>query len=91
MHPFTLNEAAQRFELAVDGETAFVDFERWPGGISYTHTEVPKALGGRGIGSVLARHVLDWAAAQGLKVRAKCDFLRAYAKRHPEYASLLVD
>lgn len=90
MNSITLNEAAQRFELAVDGETAFVDFKRWPGGISYTHTEVPQALGGRGIGSELARQVLDWAAANGLKVRAECDFLRGYAERHAQYAPLLV-
>ena len=89
--PITLNESTRRFEQVVDGHTAYVEFERLPGqAIAYTHTVVPEALGGRGIGSELARQVLDWAAANGLKVRAECDFLRGYAERHAQYAPLLV-
>ena len=45
----TLNEAAHRFELHVDGHAAVEVFERFPGGIAYLHTIVPKALEGRGV------------------------------------------
>ena len=76
-----LNEATHRFEWTVDGHTA----ERFPGGIAYLHTIVPKELAGRGIGGTLVKHILDYAAAQGLKVRPDCPFVKAYIDKHPEY------
>ena len=83
--PIVLNEAARRFELAVDGHMAYLAFERFPGGIAYVHTVVPQALEGRGIGSRLAKHALGYAAAQGLRVRPDCSFVRGYIDRHPDY------
>jgi hypothetical protein len=58
--------------------------------ISFIHTEVPKALAGKGIGSRLARHVLEAARAEGLKVVPVCPFIAAWMKRHPEYDDLRV-
>lgn len=83
--PIVLNESTHRFEQVLDGHTAYVEFERLPGAIAYTHTIVPTELGGRGIGTALARHVLDYAVQQGLKVRPDCSFIQAYIDRHPEY------
>ena len=37
------------------------------------------------IGGTLVRHILDYAAAQGLKVRPDCPFVKAYIDKHPEY------
>ncbi|MFT3779155.1 MAG: GNAT family N-acetyltransferase [Ottowia sp.] len=87
--PIALNEAARRFELTVDGHVAYEEFERFPGGIAYLHTVVPPALEGRGIGSRLVKHALDYAAAEGLKVRPDCSFVKTYIDRHPEYQGLL--
>ena len=53
------------------------------------HTEVPKELGGRGIGSALIRGVLDAARAERLKVKPLCPFAKAYIERHSEYVDLL--
>ncbi|HMN20362.1 MAG TPA: GNAT family N-acetyltransferase [Ottowia sp.] len=86
--PITLNESTHRFEQVVDGLTAYVEFQRLPGAIACTHTIVPEALGGRGIGTGLARHVLDHAARRGLKVRPDCSFIHAYIDRHPGYQSI---
>jgi uncharacterized protein len=58
--------------------------------ITFTHTEVPPALEGHGIGSALVRGALDAARAQGLKVVAKCPFVSAYIAKHPEFADLLL-
>lgn len=80
-----LNESQQRFELDVDGHLAYAAFLRQPGVIIYNHTVVPQAVGGRGVGSRLVRHALDYAAKQGLKVRPDCSFVRSYIDRHPEY------
>jgi len=83
------NEELHRFELAVDGRTAFSQYRLAPGVITFMHTEVPQELEGRGIGSKLVRGELESARAAGLKVVAKCPFVAAYIKRHPEFQDLL--
>jgi predicted GNAT family acetyltransferase len=83
------NAERRRFELDVDGHVAFSNYKRENGLLTVLHTEVPKELGGRGIGSALARGLLDIARAHGLKVRPICPFVKAYMEKHPEYADLL--
>src|SRR5450432_4751913 len=68
------NPANQRYELTLNGETAFATYERAPGRITIMHTEVPPALGGHGVGSTLVRAVLETARAKGEKVVSKCAF-----------------
>jgi hypothetical protein len=83
------NTERNRFELDADGHIAFSNYKRTDGVLTILHTEVPKALEGHGIGSVLIRDVLDTARSQGLKVIALCPFAKGYIERHPEYADLL--
>ena len=82
------NPERQRFELEADGHVAFSNYSRAGNVLTILHTEVPKALEGRGIGSSLTRGVLDTARSQGLKVHALCPFAKGYIERHPEYADL---
>jgi predicted GNAT family acetyltransferase len=82
------NPARCRYELALDGDMAIADYRRTGDVMIVYHTEVPRALEGRGIGSALAKGVLDDARAQGLKVKPTCPFVGAYISRHPEYADL---
>jgi predicted GNAT family acetyltransferase len=84
------NASLHRYELEVDGFTAFVRYRRTPDAIRFIHTEVPEGLAGKGIGSRLARHVLDAARAEGLHVVPVCPFIAAWMKKHPEYDDLLV-
>jgi predicted GNAT family acetyltransferase len=83
------NTALHRFELEVDGHTAVSYYRLSPGVITFTHTEVPPALGGRGVGSTLVRGALELVRAQGLKVVAKCPFVAAYMGKHPEFNDLV--
>jgi predicted GNAT family acetyltransferase len=83
------NPASHRFELDTDGHTAVAYYSLAPGVITFNHTEVPPALGGRGIGSQLARGALEQVRARGLKVVAQCPFIAGYIAKHPEYADLL--
>ena len=55
----------------------------------FTHTGVPTALEGRGIGSALAKAGLEYAQAEGLAVVPLCSFIRAYIDRKPEYQPLV--
>lgn len=86
---FRDNEAQSQFELEVDGATALVVYRKTPDTITLDHTEVPPELGGRGIGSKLARATLDAVRAQGIKLIVKCEFIQGFMTKHPEYDDLL--
>lgn len=74
-----------RFEIKAQGETAVLDYEQNGATIVFTHTGVPPALEGQGLGSKLAKAGLDYARANGLKVQSLCWFVSGYLQRHPEY------
>jgi hypothetical protein len=82
------NPSRHRYETEVDGHVAYVVYRRESGVITFVHTEVPKELSGRGVGSALARHVLEAARAEGLKVVPMCPFIAAWMKKHPEFDDL---
>jgi predicted GNAT family acetyltransferase len=86
---FRDNEERNRFELDIDGVIAFVSYRKSPGAITLLHTDVPPELGGRGIGSKLARATLDAVRAQGRQLSVECDFIRSFMTKHPEYNDLL--
>jgi predicted GNAT family acetyltransferase len=83
------NTARNRFELEVDGVIAFSEYHRKNGVVTFIHTEVPDSLGGKGVGSRLAKGALDLVSAAGEKVIARCPFIAAYIKKHAEYQDLL--
>ena len=83
------NPALSRYELAVDGHIAATYYEIADGVITFDHTEVPPELGGKGIGSRLVQGALDQVRAKGLKVIARCEFVKGWIDKHPEYAGLL--
>lgn len=83
------NPEKKRFETTVEGLTAFVEYIRRGDTIWFTHTKVPAELEGRGIGSALAKYVLDYATTNSLKVVPACAFIEDYIGSHPEYAPLV--
>jgi predicted GNAT family acetyltransferase len=87
--PVTDNPARHRFELAVDGQTAFAAYRREPGLLTITYVESPVALRGTGVAGRLMHGVLEQARAEGLKVVPVCGYAVAYMQRHPEYADLI--
>jgi predicted GNAT family acetyltransferase len=84
------NSKLHRFELDSDGRTAVANYTLAPGVITFTHTEVPREVAGRGIGSKLVRGALQAARARGLKVVARCSFVRGYIAKNPEFGDLLL-
>lgn len=81
---------AARYEARVDGELAgFVEYRLAGTRRILLHTEVLPAFEGRGIGSALARHILDAARASGARVTVKCPFIRTWLARHPEYIDVV--
>ncbi len=80
---------AHRFEAELPQGTAVCAYRLQDGVMLLTHTEVPAALEGRGIAARLVAAALDWARAQGLRVRPLCSYVAAYMRRHPETRDLL--
>jgi len=54
-------------------------------------TLVPPHLRGRGIGTALVQHALDWARSENVRVIATCPFVQDFLERNPEYQDLIAD
>lgn len=81
---------AHRYQILADGEVAgYVEYQLSPGEIMFIHTEIDEAYEGKGIGSVLVRHVLDDARERGLAVLPLCPFVRGWISRHEDYLDLV--
>jgi uncharacterized protein len=84
------NTRASRYELAVDGGVAVLDYKDSPlGHRLLVHTEVPDALQGRGLGSQLVRGVLDDVRARGRRIVPVCSFVKSFLERHREYEDIV--
>jgi uncharacterized protein len=91
MHePVVDNAAASRFELALGTAIAFIDYRRDGPVLVLTHAEVPSALGGQGVGSLLTAAVLELVRERGERVVPRCSFVASYIARHPQYSDLVV-
>lgn len=84
--------AENRFVIRRDGAEAELVYRIDKDRMLIVHTEVPDALGGRGIGAQLVNAAVRRAAAEDLTVVPWCPFARRYLRRHPdEAASVTVD
>lgn len=82
------HDGAGRFSTMADRTAAHLDYQREGDILTITHTIVPSAIGGRGIGGRLVRAALDHARSQGLKVHPRCSYADDWMRRHPEYEDL---
>lgn len=87
----TDNRTVGRYELPVEGRTAFLDYVRDGKRVVLVHTEVPAEIEGRGHGTRLVRGVLDLARARGERVVPRCHFVKSFLKHHPDYADVVVE
>jgi predicted GNAT family acetyltransferase len=84
------NPERNRFEIDLgDGSFAIAEYTLPAGRIMFTHTEVPEAHEGQGVGTKLIRFALDAARERGLKVIPICPFFAAYMQEHAEVQDLL--
>lgn len=87
---FSNNVADHRYE-AHQGDTlaAYVEYSQLANGVLFSHTEVLPQYEGKGVGSAIARHVLDSARADGQSVIPACQFIAGYIRKHREYVDLV--
>lgn len=79
------NVEQNRFELTLDGGTALVAYRRDGERLVLVHTEVPQQFVGQGVGSRLAKGVFELLRASGRKAVVRCEFLKGWIAKHPDY------
>jgi predicted GNAT family acetyltransferase len=91
---FTVTDVPERERFEARDETGatagVVTYQLSGSIIAYTHTEVAPEFEGRGVGSTLARAVMDDARAKGRTVVPICPFLSGWLEKHPEYDGIVV-
>jgi uncharacterized protein len=82
----TDNQADSRLEITADGHLAELVYRTRAGRLILVHTEVPEALGGRGVGGELVRAAIRKATAEGMTLVPLCPFARSWLERHQDEA-----
>lgn len=84
-YPLRHDESRCRYTFDLDGRTASIDYERQGDTFILTHTFVPPACEGRGIGTQLVAAVLSDLRKRGAKVVPQCPFIDSCIRRHPDW------
>jgi predicted GNAT family acetyltransferase len=87
--PIVHNLERSRFEAMLPAGLARAEYRRVGNTLHMVHTEVPRAVEGRGIAGELVQAALDYADANGLTVMPVCSFVRGYMRSHPGTQHLL--
>ncbi|BDZ54434.1 GNAT family N-acetyltransferase [Agromyces marinus] len=80
------DDEARRYRLLLGGaEAGRAEFRLREGSIVFTHTIIDPAFEGRGLGSRLARFVIEDAISRGERIVPRCPFIRGWLLKHPGY------
>jgi predicted GNAT family acetyltransferase len=88
--PIVNNQAAHNFEMVIEGQRAFIDYIKRDDVYLLVHTEVPEQLAGKGVASAMVEKTFKYLDAHHFKIKAYCQYVQAYLKRHPEWEKLIV-
>jgi predicted GNAT family acetyltransferase len=75
---------AHRFSTEVDGSRAELEYTLADGVMTITHTQVPPAIGGRGIAAELMEAALSAARTSSWSVNPACSYAKSYLAKHPQ-------
>ena len=78
------NQEAGRFEAVLGDDRAEMIYRLDGTDLLITHTEVPDAFEGKGVGSRLVRAALGRAGREGLTIVPLCPFARGWLAKHPD-------
>ena len=86
----TINPDKKRFEIQVENQTAFIEFILNNENIIFlTHTEVPKSIERKGVGSEIVEKTLNYIKDHQYTLAPLCPFVAKYLLKHPEWQSVL--
>lgn len=83
-------ETGGRYVTLVDGHEAEMSYSRAGTSlIIIDHTDVPRALAGRGVGQALVRRAVEDARTEQRKIMPLCPFAKAQIERHPDWQDVV--
>lgn len=88
------NPEGGRYVGRVDGNAAEAEltYRRASEGLVVAnHTYAPPAMRGTGIAFSLVQRLVADARAQGFKIKPTCSYVVTQAKRHPEWADVMLE
>lgn len=90
MNDLVFKDEGGRLTAELDGATLFIRYG-WArdGVMRVDHVEVPRALGGRGLGTDLVRALVKKARAEGFKLIPVCGFARHQLQKHADWSDVL--
>ncbi len=86
---FVHDKAKQQFRLTVDQHIALVDYVMHGDKLMLTHSEVPVALRGQGVGKVLVDETFAYLRDHRLRAQAVCSYIRLVAQRDPQWQGIV--
>jgi len=90
MNKVKICQEKKRFELVVDKDFAFIEFDKIESNVvGLTHPEVPESHSGKGVGSKLVSGALRFCKENGLKIIPSCSFVRSFIDKHPKWQELV--
>lgn len=87
--PLINDKSSRQFELEVEGRMAKVEYELNGTKMFLTHSNVPKALAGMGVGAALVEKVFTYIEENNLKLVPMCSFVTAHLRKHPEWKRIV--
>jgi len=85
------NTGESRYEYRIEDYTPHIEYKISNGVIALTHTRVPLALQGKGVGKSLVEDTLKDIDEEGLKLLPLCGFVASYIRKNPEWKRLLTE
>ncbi len=84
------NAEGKQFQFKLKDGIAKIEYILAQEKIYLTHTEVPTAYEGKGIGSSLIKQTLEHIKEQDLTLVPLCPFVAMYIKQNPEWKALVL-
>ena len=87
------NPQELRYELLNDSGVMIgeIRYAIEPGAVALVHTEVDPKFQGHGLAGELVQGAINDLREHGLKMIPVCPYVRAWLRRHPDQADLVVD
>lgn len=83
--PLSRNEEKKRFEIAINGHYAYIEYRGAEDPIALVHTETDPELAGKGAAAAVVEKTLKYIADSGKSLLPYCPYVFAYIKKHPEW------
>lgn len=85
------NQEENQYEFHIDKYIPKIEYIKSQNGEIYlTHTEIPVALEGQGIGSALVEKALQDIDEKNLRLVPLCPFVAGYIKKHPDWKRIVM-